>query len=156
MTGLASKETLIWWQLQLTFGQELWKYLPQDGIRDSLTWTTPPDESDEDSIAAVRISHLGLFWNRDLVQRYAFPDSSDIFRCFARQEHDCSSAVHPPPHCIIPLIHIQKAVTKEQSFQLQINIVIGLLWLFIDKFLCLFTTSVIRYCWHIPYFHFSG
>ena len=24
-------------QFQLTFGQELWKYLPQDGIRDSLT-----------------------------------------------------------------------------------------------------------------------
>ena len=129
-----------------------------DCVKDSidLAWTTPPDVSDEDSIAAVRISHIGLFWNRDLVQRYAFPDSSDIFRCFARQEHDCSSAVHPPPHCIIPLIHIQKAVTKEQSFQLQINIVIGLLWLFIDKFLCLFTTSVIRYCWHIPYFHFSG
>ena len=75
------------------------------------------------------------FWNRDLVQHYAFPASLDIFRCFVRQERSCSSAVHPPPHCIIPLIHIQKAVTKEQSFQLQINIVIGLLWLFIDKLL---------------------
>ena len=86
--------------------------------------------SDEDSIAAVRISHIGLFWNRDLVQRYAFPDSSDIFRCFVRQEHDCSSAVHPLPHCIIQLTHIQKVVTKEQGLQLQIYIVyivIGLL-----------------------------
>ena len=98
-------------------------------------WTTPPDVSDEDSIAAVRISHIWLFWNRDLVQRYAFPDSSDIFRCFARQEHDCSSAVHPLPHCIIQLTHIQKVVTKEQGLQLQIYIVIGLLWLLIDKFL---------------------
>ena len=98
-------------------------------------WTTPPDVSDEDSIATVRISHIGLFWNRDLVQRYAFPDSSDIFRCFARQEHDCSSAVHPLPHCIILLTHIQKVVTKEQGLQLQIYILIGLLWLLIDKLL---------------------
>ena len=83
--------------------------------------------SDEDSIAAVRISRIGLFWNRDLVQHYAFPDSSDIFRYFARQEHDCSGAVHPLPHCIIQLTHIQKVVTKEQGLQLQIYIVIGLL-----------------------------
>ena len=79
------------------------------------SWTTPPDVSDEDSIATVKISHIGLFWNRDLVQHYAFPDFSDIFRCFARQEHDCSSAVHPLPHCIIQLTHIQKVVTKEQG-----------------------------------------
>lgn len=67
------------------------------------------------------------FWNRDFVQHYAFPDSSDIFRCFVRQKRDCSIAVHPPPHCIIQLIHIQKVVTKEQGFQLQIYIVIRLL-----------------------------
>ena len=82
--------------------------------------------SDEDSIATVRISHIGLFWNRDLVQRYAFPGFSDIFRCFARQEHDCSSAVHPLPHCIIQLTHIQKVVTKEQGLQLQIYSTRGL------------------------------
>ena len=82
--------------------------------------------SDEDSIATVRISHIGLFWNRDLVQRYAFPSFSDIFRCFARQEHDCSSAVHPLPHCIIQLTHIQKVVTKEQGLQLQIYSTRGL------------------------------
>ena len=108
---------------------------PCAGKRITSIWTTPPDVSDEDSIAAVRISHIWLFWNRDLVQRYAFPDSSDIFRCFARQEHDCSSAVHPLPHCILLLTHIQKVVTKEQGLQLQIYIVIGLLWLLIDKFL---------------------
>ena len=104
-------------------------------LLETSAWTTPPDVSDEDSIAAVRIFHIGLFWNRDLVQRYAFPDFSDIFRCFARQEHDCSSAVHPLPHCIILLTHIQKVVTKEQGLQLQIYIVIGLLWLSIDKLL---------------------
>ena len=83
--------------------------------------------SNEDSVAAVRISHIEMHWNRDLIQSYAFPDSVDILRCFASQEHDCPSAVRPPPHCIIRLTHIQKVVTKEQGLQLQIYIVIGLL-----------------------------
>ena len=83
--------------------------------------------SDEDSVAAVRISHIGMHWNRDLVQSYAFPNFADILRCFVSQEQDCPSAVRPPPHCIIRLTHIQKVVTKEQGLQLQIYIVIGLL-----------------------------
>lgn len=94
-----------------------------------LAWTTPPDELDEDSVAAVRISHIGMHWNRDLVQSYAFPNFADILRCFVSQEQDCPSAVRPPPHCIIRLIHIQKVVTKGQDLQLQIYIVFRLPWL---------------------------
>ena len=92
-------------------------------------WTTPPDVSDEDSVATVRISHIGMHWNRDLVQSYAFPNFADILRCFVSQEQDCPSAVRPPPHCIIRLIHIQKVVTKGQDLWLQIYIVFGLPWL---------------------------
>ena len=38
-------------------------------------------------MTAVRISHIGILRNRDFVQRYAFPDSADILRCFVSQEH---------------------------------------------------------------------
>ena len=125
-------------------------------------WTTPPDVSDEDSIAAVRISHIGLALESRFSPALRF---SWLLRHLSvlRKTGTWLLQFRPSTPTLYHTIDTHPESGNKRARFTVTNLYCYRVTLIIDwqithccKFLYLFATFVIRCICHIPYFHFSG